>query len=144
MGNLVNPFILFPAAAGGVPDFVIGGFSNGLSTLNANAFLALNINLFPPSTAAKPEAPIIENSTLKNYTCEVSTNSSSGSADELRSYISGSDGNGSISIAVATTGVFQDTSNTDSVTQGGDFAFHFIEGTTASIKFISLAFEVAA
>jgi len=139
---VIDPYVSFPVVGGAAPDFVLGGFRNSFG-LTADVWVGLTMGLFPPGSADS-EAPIIENSTLKNYTCHVATNTSSGSADELRSYISGSDGNGAISIAVATTGVFQDTSNTDSVSQGDDFAFHFVEGTTANVIFSSLGFEVAA
>jgi len=118
----------------------------GLSTLS-DAAGATVYHTFgsghPFSTESDSFSGVPINCTVKNLHVNVADNGPSGNST-LSMRINAGAGNMTMTITGSTTGVFQDTSNTDSVTQGGDFAFHFIEGTTASIKFISLAFEVAA
>ena len=143
MGILVNPFLLFPPVGAAVPDWVLGGSSLTGTDLTADAFFGISFHGTHESGATVKEAPIPESATLKNYTCYVFSNTSATTADELRIYINGSDGNGAISIAVSTTGVFQDTTNSDSVVSTDDILWHFVEGTTATLKIKTAGFEVA-
>ena len=125
-----------------LPDFLMGGYQANATMTSPNHYVNMGVTVWAASFGPDQISVAPEAGTLKNYICYVQTNASSGSADHVRPYINQSDGNGDISIAVATTGVFQDTTNTDTVAALDTLGWHFTEGTTASIKINTVGCEV--
>lgn len=68
--------------------------------------------------------------TLKNLFMRLTANSAT-TAHTVRSRKNGADGTMSISIASGATGVFEDTTNSDSLTTNDDFNVSFVEGNAS-------------
>lgn len=70
--------------------------------------------------------------TAKNLGCHVSANSVA-STSTLRLRVNTANGNLAVSITASTTGTFEDTSNSDSISAGDDINFHHTNGGSGSI-----------
>lgn len=82
--------------------------------------------------------------TLKRLACRVSANSRSGSATTIKTRKNAADGGMSLTIGTSATGVFEDTSNTMSVSAGDDLCYASVTGTgtqTLTYQYISSQFE---
>ena len=101
--------------------------SNNDSGLSLSAisteYLSLTGFLSKSATEADMTAPFYTAGTLKNMSIYVSANSRTNSSS-FGSRIAGSPGNLAISVSASSTGSFEDTSNTDSVTSGNDINFY--------------------
>jgi len=136
--NLLNTFTKFTTT----PDWINGGYVFNGTLTAANHYINIGCVIWTTVDTTDMASVVPEAKSLQNYSCHVFSNSSVTSADHIRPYINGSDGNGDISIAVGVTGSFQDTSNTDVLSALDRLAWHFTEGTTASIVIITVGCEV--
>ncbi len=124
------------------PDFIVHGYhSTGNRT--SEHWANLGASAWSNSANLDERSTVPEAATLKNYTVHVTTNSSATTDDHVHIYIEGANGNGDITITIATTGSFTDTSGTDDVSTLDSIGWHFVEGTTANVTINTLGFEVS-
>jgi len=103
--------INFNAAASTSYYFALGGTLTTTNTTEANVQVTARCS-----------------GTLKNGYARISSNGRS-SATTIKSRKNGADGNISISITASTTGIFEDTSNTDSISSGDTVNMSFVSGS---------------
>lgn len=129
----VQPSILGSSYSG------ITGFATASTTYYFALGFGNNINgLTQNTTESVVQITHRANATLSNLGIYMSANAR-GTASTLRSRIAGSNGNQSVSIGAGLTGLFRDTTNTDSITAGqtvnasltngtggGNFVFHTV------------------
>ena len=104
-------------------NWIVGGYSgntvNGPSALRYRSF---GTDAISTTTESLTEGPAPFTGVWSLLSGHIASNSLSTAATHLISRINGADGNQDASIAAGVTGGFQDTSNTDSVTQADQIA----------------------
>jgi hypothetical protein len=100
----------------------------------------------PPTTEAHTQIPAPAAGTLRNLHCYVSANSRT-QTTTIRTRKAGANGAQSLSIGSTATGLFEDTSNTDSLAQGDLVNVQMVTGTgtqTITIQYIGVTWESTA
>ena len=87
----------------------------------------------PSGTETPARVYSLETATLSNLQANVASNAASGSTP-VRLRKNGSNGNQSITVAASTTGLFEDTTHTDSLTAGDLWNFSGVTGGTGSVE----------
>jgi hypothetical protein len=161
-GDLVNGRLLAAAGTGSAAIAVAGvnfegdssvdyvtygaGMASTYSTASTTVYLPIaGLGATMTTTEANQKTAFRCNGTLKNGYANVQTNGR-GTNSTLRSRVNGANGNIVVTITASTTGVFEDTTNTDSVSSGDDINFSLTTGTGGgSIQgFFGAGFEVGS
>lgn len=127
-------------SVGATPSFIGGGYqANG--PLSADAFVHL-INVIASPIEARNQDPFPNGCTLRRMIINVVSNDRD--ADTTwRVRVGGVDGNETVTITNSTTGIFQDTTNTDVIASGDLVGYKFVvAGTTGSLTVKSAMIEV--
>ena len=112
---------------------VVGG--TDLTPAGATQFFALAVgDSANDTTEAEREITYQTAGTLSDFFVRVTVNATS-AASTVRTRINGGNGNLSVSIAGAATGIFEDTVNTDSVSVGDEVNTQSVAGAGGSITF---------
>lgn len=98
------------------------------STDSVTRFSPLNGTLLANTTEDITQEVLDAAGTLKNFSAHVLTNGRS-TTTVLHVRVNTADGNGTLSVTAGSTGFFQDTSNTDSVTAGNTACYSVVTST---------------
>lgn len=120
--------ILFAASSGTATRFVSGSPFGALSSASTTTYHALCSKTAENTTETFLTCTMRGAGTLSNGFASIGTNAR-GTDSTFRTRIGGSDGNIAISITASTTGVFEDTSNTDSISVGNLVNYSITTGT---------------
>lgn len=123
---------LFAASSNTVTQLTCSGIRSWSSTATHYLPLAGN-NDGANTTENRAEQYVGVAGTLKKMGVRVNSNTSS-AAQTMRSRKNGANGNMSISITASTSGVFEDTSNTDSFS-AGDLGNYLLDFTASTVSF---------
>jgi len=124
-------------APSGTGGFILGGYQ-GNGSLSADAFGHLNW-IIPSATEANEQDPAPIATTYQNLHANVTA--STGAVSTFRMRIAGVNGNLAVTLTAATTGVFSDTSNSDTVSQADLVGLMWDEGSTATVTIKSTGIE---
>ena len=102
---------------------------SGFNTDSATRYLPMVGAGTPSATETDYKQNFNVAGTIKNLFVYISANSRSSTATTIRTRKNGADGNLSVSVGASATGVFEDTSNSDTVAAGDDFAFAGVTST---------------
>ena len=123
-----------------------GGLSN-ISAINSALWFQMGANAVLMSELADTNAKVTYRSpgTITRLHAYVPTNSRS-TGCTIKSYKNGSDGNLTISVPATTTGAFEDTTNSDSISAADTLAYHLTRtnataGTSLDIATLSVWFD---
>lgn len=93
-------------------------------------------------TEANAQVTCRRATTLSRLRAYISTNAASGTSS-LKCRVNGADGNQSVSITAATTGDFEDTSNSDSVADGDEVCTSITAGGTGNMYWTVVQYETS-
>lgn len=100
-------------------------------TANHTSFIGPSSSLLNNASETNVGYPLRTSGTLKNMYCYVTANTAA-AAGTVHSRKNGANGNLSISVGAASTGLFQDTTNSDSVAVGDVINYSFVTGAGAT------------
>lgn len=105
-----------------------GGSGMSISTASVTRFLAPTGTITADASEDNAKARILGTFTAKRLGFEVQSNART-TDTVVRTRINGANGNQSVTVGSTQTGVFEDTSNTDSIASGDDFDYSVTTGT---------------
>jgi len=128
---------LLESAAAGTGGMALGGYQgNGTSSGSRFGHFAWVVT---SGTESDNQSVVPIATTYQGIHCNVNANSADASTFRFR--VDGSNGNQAATITASTTGVFSDTSNSDTVSQAQKVGFMFDYGTTGSITIKAASVE---
>ena len=124
--TLFIPSTVFSATTNTV--IVSGSDGTTLSAASTTLYMAIAGENRAVATEANAQTEISTGGTLKNLQVNISQNART-TTTTFRSRINGANGNQVISVTASTTGIFEDTSNTDTVTANDLVCYSSVTGT---------------
>lgn len=123
----------------GIPQIgsLLAQFGSSDIAFNTTKYFALGPA--PSTTESGVKVKWRSSGTMSKFQMTVTVNTIATSATTFRTRINGVNGNQSISVAAGTTGSFQDTTNTDSITSGDDFNMSVVTPNTSGSMTLSLS-----
>lgn len=113
---------------------LFGFITHSTTTASTNFFFGLGGNSSGNTTEASAQTSFLKAGTIKNLTCSVTTNARA-SATTVTSRKNTANGNLSVSVTASTTGLFSDTTNSDTIAVNDLWCVQVANGTgTAAIS----------
>ncbi len=133
---------IFDADTNTVATYIVGEMATGSDS--TTEFLRIAGSGFEDTNETQNELVFRTAGTLKNLFALVKTNDYSDAATVIKSRINGVDGNVTVSVTASTTGIFEDTVNTDSISIDDTVNWAFVipaTGTTFIVGVTAVDFE---